>query len=78
MSGTDWDLHYQNDNPPWETGRPSEELRRVIAEHKIQPGRVIELGCGTGINAIWLAQQGFAVTEKRLANGQIQLVCAKG
>lgn len=23
-------------------------------------------------------QQGFAVTEKRLANGQIQLVCAKG
>ena len=62
MPGTDWDVHYQSDKPPWETGRPSEELQRVIAEQKIQPCRMIELGCGTGINAIWLAQQGFDVT----------------
>lgn len=62
MPGSDWDVHYQNDNPPWETGRPSEELRRVIAERKIQPCRVIDLGSGSGINAIWLAHQGFEVT----------------
>ena len=61
-SGTDWDVHYQNDRPPWETGRPSEELERVFAEQAIRPSRAIELGCGTGINAIWLAQQGFDVT----------------
>ena len=62
MAGTDWDVHYQSDNPPWETGRPSEELQRVIAEERVQPCRAIDLGCGTSINAIWLAQQGFDVT----------------
>lgn len=61
-SGIDWDTHYQSGNPPWETGHPSTELGRVIAEEKIQPCRVIELGCGSGINAVWLAQQGFEVT----------------
>lgn len=62
MPGHDWDAHYRGGKPPWETGRPSSELQRVIAEEKIQPCRVIELGCGSGINAVWLAQQGFAVT----------------
>ena len=62
MPAIDWDVHYQSGNPPWETGQPSAELARVIAEEKIRPGRVIELGCGSGINAVWLAQQGFDVT----------------
>src|SRR5205809_7658578 len=60
-AGAVWDVHYRSDKPPWETGRPSEELKRVIAEQGIRPCRVVELGCGTGINAIWLAQQGFDV-----------------
>jgi SAM-dependent methyltransferase len=62
MAGADWDVHYQSGSPPWETGRPSDELQRFIAELKMPPCRVIELGCGSGINAIWLAQQGFDVT----------------
>ena len=62
MSSIDWDGHYRSGEPPWETGRSSSELARVIAEDKIRPCRVIELGCGTGINAVWLAQQGFDVT----------------
>src|SRR5687767_9051897 len=62
MPGHDWDAHYKSGTPPWESGRPSSELRRVLAEEKIQPCRVIELGGGSGINAVWLAQQGFNVT----------------
>ena len=62
MPNIDWNVHYQSGQPPWETGQPSSELARVIAEEKIQPCRVIELGCGSGINAVWLAQQGFDVT----------------
>jgi SAM-dependent methyltransferase len=57
-----WEQHYQSGHPPWETGQPSLELARVIAEEKIQPCRVIDLGCGSGINAVWLAQQGFDMT----------------
>jgi SAM-dependent methyltransferase len=62
MPGIDWDVHYQSGNPPWETGQPSAELARVLVEERIKPCRVIELGCGSGVNAVWLAQQGFDVT----------------
>jgi SAM-dependent methyltransferase len=62
MPDHDWDSHYQGGQVPWETGYPSGELRRVIAEDGIAPSPVFELGCGTGINAVWLAQQGFDVT----------------
>jgi SAM-dependent methyltransferase len=62
MRDIDWNMHYESGQPPWETGQPSSELARVIAEEQIRPCRVIELGCGSGINAVWLAQQGFDVT----------------
>jgi len=62
MAGTDWDIHYQSGLPPWETGGPSSELARVLADAEIAPCDAFELGCGRGINAVWLAQQGFNVT----------------
>ncbi len=34
----------------------------TVQEEGIQPCRALELGCGTGTNSIWLAQQGFDVT----------------
>jgi SAM-dependent methyltransferase len=62
MPEPNWSEHYKSGTPPWETGQPSAELARVLAEERITPCRVIELGCGSGINAVWLAQQGFNVT----------------
>jgi SAM-dependent methyltransferase len=62
MPEPDRSEHYKSGTPPWETGQPSAELARVVVEQKIAPCRVIELGCGSGINAVWLAQQGFEVT----------------
>jgi SAM-dependent methyltransferase len=37
-------------------------LQRVVSRNAIQPCRALELGCGTGTNCVWLAQQGFEVT----------------
>jgi len=59
---TRWEERYQKCDTPWETGQPSSELQRVLAEAAIQPCRALELGCGTGASAVWLAQQGFDVT----------------
>src|ERR1043165_10138635 len=56
-----WDERYEKGAAPWETGQPSSELRRVLAETAIEPCRALELGCGTGASAVWLAQQGFDV-----------------
>ena len=57
----EWNDRYRDGNLPWDTGRPSSELQRVI-QNTIRPCRALELGCGTGTNSVWLAQQGFEVT----------------
>jgi len=54
-------------------------LVEIIESHAIAPGRTLEIGCGTGTNAIYLAQRGFDVVgidisplavEKARANAQ--------
>lgn len=60
--GGSWERAYRAGDPPWDTGRPSEELIRALAEHGVRPGSAVELGCGTGTNCVWLAQAGFKVT----------------
>jgi tellurite methyltransferase len=34
----------------------------VETAKKLKPGRALDLACGTGRNAVWLAEQGWAVT----------------
>lgn len=58
----DWNDHYRDGHLPWDTGRPSSELERLVSRSAIKPCRALELGCGTGTNCVWLAEQGFEVT----------------
>jgi SAM-dependent methyltransferase len=67
-----WENRYQTGDTPWDTGRPSVELAMVLDSGAIQPCRAIELGCGTGTNAVYLAQRGFAVTAIDLASRAIE------
>jgi methyl halide transferase len=52
---------YRTGETPWELNRPDKHLVNIIKKEKIQPCKVLEIGCGTGNNAIWLAEQGFDV-----------------
>jgi SAM-dependent methyltransferase len=67
LKAAHWDLQYRAGPVAWDTGLPSTELRRVLAERDVRPVRVLELGCGTGANAIWLAARGFQVTAVDLS-----------
>ncbi|NQT40124.1 MAG: class I SAM-dependent methyltransferase [Planctomycetes bacterium] len=58
----DWNERYAQEKTPWDTGRPSSALRRILDQYPLVRGRVLELGCGTGTNAVFLARQGFDVT----------------
>jgi len=60
--GKDWNEAYKQDDTPWDTGITSKELEKALHEEVIAPCRALELGCGTGTNAIYLAKKGFDVT----------------
>jgi len=62
---------YRYFNAPWEIG-PREELVELVKTGRIAPCRAIDLGCGTGDNAIFLAQNGFDVTGVDFAKSAIK------
>ena len=53
---------YEAGETPWELDRPDKDLIGWVTTHPIAPCKALDLGCGTGDNAIWLARQGFEVT----------------
>jgi methyl halide transferase len=53
-SAADWDRRYVDGHLPWDSGKPDVH-RRFIEDSKIVPCKTLEVGCGTGTNAIWLA-----------------------
>lgn len=58
-----WDEFYQDRAKPcpFFTAAPCESLAGWVNDGLIKPGRALDLGCGTGRNAIFLARHGFAV-----------------
>jgi SAM-dependent methyltransferase len=62
VTTTDWDTVYREGTPPWDTGVPHAELPRVLDEYRLRPETVLEIGCGTGADAILLARRRFEVT----------------
>ena len=54
-----WENRYQETGTVW-SGRVNATTADVV--RGLQPGRAVDLGCGEGGDAIWLAQQGWNVT----------------
>ena len=52
---------YKSGDTPWDIGKPDFNLIQTVTGMPINPCRVLEIGCGTGDNAIWLSQQNFHV-----------------
>src|SRR5919202_5327009 len=47
--------------PPWDTGRPQPAIVG-LADAGLITGRVLDVGCGTGDNALFLSERGSSVT----------------
>ena len=70
------------------SSRPNGRLLAEVAD--LAPGRALDVGCGEGVDAIWLAQRGWTVTAIDIstvaigrareaaarAGAEVQWVCA--
>ena len=77
MAERDWNAFYAAGDLPWDTGAPDEHLMALVESGRVAPGRGLEIGCGTGTNALWLAARGFEVLGVDVAPLAIEQARAK-
>ena len=61
MSHPSWNESYASGQLPWDTGQPEPMLVEFVTSGRVKPGPTLEIGAGTGTNAIWMAERGFDV-----------------
>jgi SAM-dependent methyltransferase len=71
-----YDAWYRFGTPPW-VGPARPELVGLVESGALSPGRALDLGCGTGDNAVFLARHGFDVTAVDFAPAAIAAARAK-
>jgi SAM-dependent methyltransferase len=77
MAHPDWNERYAAGELPWDTGAPDAHLIAQVRGGAIKPGRALEIGCGTGTNALWLAEAGFDVVGIDVSPLAIDMARAK-
>jgi SAM-dependent methyltransferase len=60
MAGQPWDASYHNGPAPWDIGRPQPPIVRLASQGGLV-GAVLDAGCGTGENALYIAALGLSV-----------------
>lgn len=62
-----WEERYAGE-PTW-SGNANPQL--VVEAERLTPGTALDIGCGEGGDAAWLAEQGWAVTATDIAQGAL-------
>lgn len=68
-----WEQRYAGAEPVW-SGRVNARLAEVVAD--LTPGRALDLGCGEGADAVWLAEHGWQVVAVDVAETALRRASA--
>lgn len=61
----EWDKIYRKyplESLPWELGKPRTVLVELVEKGLIRKGKALDICCGAGTNAVYLANKDFQVT----------------
>jgi SAM-dependent methyltransferase len=72
-----WNESYAAGELPWDTGEPEPLLVEFVTAGRVRPVRTLEIGAGTGTNALWLAERGFEVLGIDIAPNAIERATSK-
>jgi SAM-dependent methyltransferase len=72
-----WEQRYLDGDLPWDSGTPDRHLTGFVEELGATSGKVLDIGCGTGTNVVWLAQRGFEVVALDLSPTAIEKARAR-
>src|SRR5437588_5922688 len=67
-----WEEKYQSRTTAWEDEETAASTKALIREHLLPGSSVLELGCGRGVDSIWLAEQGYRVVACDVSETAIQ------
>ena len=70
---SEWDSRYADREQMW-SGQPNGALVAEVAG--LMPGRVLDVGCGEGADAVWLASKGWDVTALEVSSVALQRAAA--
>ena len=76
----DWGKVYSERNLaqiPWNSDKPDPEFTELIESEKIRPYCILDVGCGTGTDAIYLASKGANVTAIDISREAIRIAGGK-
>jgi SAM-dependent methyltransferase len=76
MSGLPWDASYHDGPAPWDIGQPQPAIVRVASKGGFA-GAVLDAGCGTGENALYIARLGLQVLGVDVAETALAIARAK-
>ena len=65
-----WESFYSTGESRW-SGKPNPSLVAEVAD--LEPGAALDLGCGQGGDAIWLASRGWAVTAADISTAALAI-----
>jgi ubiquinone/menaquinone biosynthesis C-methylase UbiE len=68
---------YKTGDTPWDIGKPDFNLTETVIQHPIKSCKALDIGCGTGDNAIWLTQKHFQVTGTDISEIAIEKASKK-
>ncbi|MBT2458120.1 cyclopropane-fatty-acyl-phospholipid synthase family protein [Streptomyces sp. ISL-86] len=68
-----WDARYRESERIW-SGNANTVLVREV--EGLTPGRALDLGCGEGADAVWLARQGWRVTATDISGVALERAAA--